>query len=97
MVEAPRLEPERSLDRLDDLATAGMADEAADVAALHGLGLQDRIDGRPEALVREGGDRLIEDHAEADRIDLPPHDVEGIGPGMVARSRRCAPRRPVAR
>ena len=38
----------------------------------------------PEALARKGGDRLVEDYAEADRIDLPPHDVEGIGPRMVA-------------
>src|SRR5262245_37208967 len=57
VVEAPRLEPERSLNRLDDLAAAGMADEAADVTALQGLRLQDRIDSGCKALAREGGNR----------------------------------------
>src|SRR5687767_10003291 len=55
MVKAPGLEPERSFNRLDDLATAGMADETADIAALHGLGLQNFINGRPKAFISEGG------------------------------------------
>ena len=33
--------------------------------------------------LRERRDRAVEDHAEALRIDVPAHDVERVGPGVL--------------
>ena len=45
---------------------------------------QDAGDRRRDVLLRERRDRAVEDHAEALRIDVPAHDVERVGPGVLA-------------
>ena len=45
---------------------------------------EDAGNGRRDVRLRERRYRPVEDHAEAFGVDVPAHDVERVGPGMLA-------------
>ena len=82
----------------DDLGAARVADEAVHLLAREVHRLEQRRGGPAVLLAHEGRDGAVEDHAEADRVDRPAHDVEGVRPGMLvpALDRPARPKRPRA-
>jgi hypothetical protein len=67
-----------------------------DVAQDQAGAAENTDDGRRHVGLGERGDGAVEDHAEALRIDRPAHDVERVGPVVLAAHfdhRRCPPAR----
>src|SRR5271156_4201020 len=60
-----------------------MTGEAIDVFRNQSGAGQNAGDRRRDVLLRERGDRTIEDDPEALRIDSPAHDVERVRPGVL--------------
>ena len=84
MIERALAQPQGRLQGGDHLGAAGMAGEAIDPVARHAKALQDAVDGNADMLCREGWDGAVEDDAQPGRVDLPAHDVEAVGPQMLA-------------
>lgn len=63
-----------------------MTDETVDRRALDRHPGQQAGHGGREVLLHEGRNGAGENHAEAFRVDVPAHEVEGAGPAMLARA-----------
>ena len=87
MVERALVQLQRRLQRGDHLGAAGMAGEAIDRRAARRpcRARMPSTAGR-DILLGEGRNGAVEDHAEPGRVDVPAHDVERVGPHMLARA-----------
>jgi hypothetical protein len=85
VIERALVETQRRLERGDYLGAAGVAGEAVDRRTLDADARQDAVDGGADLLLGKRRDGAIEDDAQTGRIDLPSHDVEAVGPQMLAR------------
>ena len=84
MVERALVEMQRLLERHDHLGAAGMAGEAVDRVPGHADAVEDAVDCRSDFLLGEWRDVAIEHHAQPFIVDIPAHDVERVGPHMLA-------------
>ena len=84
VAERPLGEMQGELEGLEHLGAARVADEPVDVLKGEARGLQDL--GHPLSDIGddEAWDRAVEDDAEAVRIDPPAHDLQSVGPGVLA-------------
>src|SRR4029077_19100377 len=73
-----------ALQGRDDLRAARMTGKAIDIFESQSAAGQNAGDRRRDVRLRERRDRTVEYDAEALRIDSPAHDVERVGPGVLA-------------
>src|SRR3984957_21012151 len=86
MLQRALIQRQRGLDRIDHLGAAGMTDELVDVADIQLHAAENLRQRRLEFGRDEIGDGAAKDQAEAERIDVPSHDVERIRDQIFAAS-----------
>src|ERR1700749_1187330 len=84
MVERTLLELQRQFERSNDLRAPWMTGEAIDIFESQSCAAQNAADRRRNMLLREWWDIPVKDDAKTLRIDFPTHDVERIGPSVLA-------------
>ena len=60
-----------------------MASEAIDICEPEPRAAENASDGGRYMLFGERRDRPVKNHAETLRVDIPAHDVERVGPGVL--------------
>ena len=84
MIERPLRDAQGRFQRGDDLGAAGMTNEATYLVHPDFGTLQYSGDGRSHMGLGKRWDRLRKNDFEALAIQIPTHDVERVGPGMLA-------------
>ena len=84
MFQHALLQRECPLQRGDDLGAAWMERKPIDVAESQPGPTENTSDGRRHMRLGERWDVAIEDHPEPLRVDRPAHDVERVGPTVLA-------------
>ena len=83
MVERALLERKREFERRDDLRAAWMTSKSIDIFENQSRAGQNPGNRRCNMPLRERWNGLVKDDAKALRIDLPAHDVDRVGPGVL--------------
>ena len=84
VLEAARLKFETGLERIENLGAAGVVDEAVDVGERCALAFQEGVDDRAQVVADQSRDVAREDDLQTILGYVPAHDVEAVGPCMLA-------------
>src|SRR5271155_4990263 len=83
MVENALFKRQSALERIDDFGAAWMASEAIDIGEPQFRATEDARNRGRYVLFGERRNGSVKNHAETFRVDIPAHDIERIGPGML--------------
>src|SRR5262249_6402832 len=72
------------LERREHLGSAGMADEAIDIRDLEAMAIEELRRDVAHTLAHERRDVAGQSHLQSVVLDVPAHDVERVGPGVLA-------------
>ena len=85
MIQCALIQLQRPLQRRDDFGTTRMAGKAVHIARHQTCPRQNTRDGGRDMLLGVGRYGAVKDHPQPGVIDIPPHDIQRAGPGVLAR------------
>src|SRR5487761_57700 len=84
MIECARSEREGLLDRRQNLYAARMTDDLVDVGERLAVTHEESVDGGAQLAPHQRRNVARKDRLESVLHHVPAHDVEGVGPGVLA-------------
>src|SRR5271168_3367081 len=89
MIERALFKRQRALERVDDFGAARMASKAIDLGESQSRATENARDRRRNMFFCEWRNGSVKNHPEPFRVDIPAHDIECIGPSMLAAHFHC--------
>jgi hypothetical protein len=84
MLKLLAFEAKHLLHGFEHLAAARMEQETVEFGKAETMTVQEFVQGRRQQLAHEGRQFRAQDDAEAVILDVPPHDVLGLVPAVLA-------------